>query len=119
MLDSRIFCHNLNKCNYLLLLLLFNLYTNTMIYLNKRIFMKKILLVLLFLSSIFAVVDINTASLDSLSSVKGLGIKKAQAIIDYRANHCFKSVDELTNIKGIGTKSLEKMRSELSASKCK
>ena len=81
--------------------------------------MKKVLFVILFISGVFASVDINTATAEEIAKVKGLGSKKAEAIVAYRANSCFKSVDELANIKGIGTKSLEKMRGELSASKCK
>ena len=81
--------------------------------------MKKVLFVLLFISGVFASVDINTATAEEIAKVKGLGAKKAEAIVAHRGKNCFKSVDELTNIKGIGAKSLEKMRGELTASKCK
>ena len=61
-------------------------------------------------------VNINTASSSQLAAVlKGVGLKKAQAIIDYRKKFGpFKSVDELTAVKGIGSKTLEKNRAKIS-----
>ncbi|WP_001159855.1 ComEA family DNA-binding protein [Vibrio sp. RC586] len=49
-------------------------------------------------------VNINTASAEELATLlKGIGLKKAQAIVDYReANGPFVSVEDLTNVKGIG-----------------
>ncbi|MDR1460544.1 MAG: helix-hairpin-helix domain-containing protein [Campylobacteraceae bacterium] len=77
--------------------------------------MKKILFMLVFLVvSLFAKIDINNADVKTLSSIKGLGEKKAEAIIDYRdKNGKFKSVDELLNVKGIGKKLLEKITEEV------
>ena len=55
-------------------------------------------------------ININTANVESLVSVKGIGNKRAQAIINYRNEHNgFKSVDELAKVKGIGEKRLEKL----------
>ncbi|WDE01898.1 helix-hairpin-helix domain-containing protein [Thalassomonas actiniarum] len=52
-------------------------------------------------------VDINQASLDDLISLKGVGKKRAQAIISYReTNGKFASVDDLLKVKGIGAKVL-------------
>lgn len=61
-------------------------------------------------------VNINTANADQLSSsLKGVGLKKAQAIIAYRDQFgAFKSLDELTAVKGIGEKTLAKNRSKIS-----
>ena len=57
-------------------------------------------------------VNINTADAATLADgLKGVGLKKAEAIVAYRNEHGpFKSVDELVNVKGIGEKSLEKLR---------
>ncbi len=58
-----------------------------------------------------APVNINKAGVPELSTLPGIGAKKAQAIIDYRkANGDFKRVDDLINVKGIGPKTLEKLR---------
>ena len=55
-------------------------------------------------------VNINTADAPTLSkNIKGVGMKKAQAIIDYREkNGKFKKVEDLMKVKGIGVKLLEK-----------
>ncbi|MFT6895654.1 MAG: competence protein ComEA [Paraglaciecola sp.] len=50
-------------------------------------------------------VNINTASLEQLVSLPGIGDKKAETIIEYREqNGKFTSVDDLANVKGIGSK---------------
>ena len=61
-----------------------------------------------------SIVSINVADADTLASLKGIGNKKAQAIIFYREeNGRFNSVEELLNVKGIGTKVLEDNRQRL------
>lgn len=59
-------------------------------------------------------VNINTASLDELCALEGIGPKKARAIIDYReANGPFASPDDLCNVRGIGKVTLEKNRQRI------
>ena len=61
-----------------------------------------------------AVVNINTANEEQLMAVKGLGEKKAKAIIEYREqNGKFKSVDDIAQVKGISEKTLTKFKEQL------
>jgi len=61
-------------------------------------------------------VDINKATVAELTSIKGIGPAKAQAIIDYREAHgSFESVDDLKMVRGIGDKVLESLRPHLMA----
>ena len=59
-------------------------------------------------------VDINHANVDELASLNQIGVKKAQAIIEFReANGPFKTLEDLTQVKGIGRSTIEKNRSRL------
>ncbi len=62
-----------------------------------------------------ATVDINQADAVALSkAMKGVGLKKAQAIVAYRQQHgSFKSLADLAKVKGIGLKTVEKNRVNL------
>jgi competence protein ComEA len=56
-------------------------------------------------------VNINTATLEQLEALPGIGPVSAQRILDFRAqNGPFKSVEQLVEVKGIGEKSLGKFR---------
>ncbi len=65
--------------------------------------------------SAFAAVNVNTATAEQIAEeLKGIGLKKAQAIVDYRkANGQFKTVESLTEVKGIGLKTVEKNRKDI------
>ncbi len=78
-------------------------------------FMMKLIAMFFFLvGSVWAAVNINTATQSELESVKGLGPSKAKAIIEYREkNGLFKSVDDLDKVKGFGKSSVEKLKGEL------
>lgn len=59
-------------------------------------------------------VDLNTATLEQLVTLPGVGKKKAAAIIEYRTKKGkFKSVDELVNVKGVGKKMLAKLKGQV------
>ena len=81
--------------------------------------MKYILMLLALLGfvgeSLAKPVNINQADAQTIaSSLSGIGIKKAEAIVQRRQEVGeFKSVDELLEIKGIGQKTLEKIRSDI------
>jgi len=54
------------------------------------------------------VVDINEADIETLALLKGVGEKRAKAIVAYRELHGkFNSVEDLLNVKGIGQRMLE------------
>ena len=56
-------------------------------------------------------ININTADAATLTKIKGIGPKKAEAIIAYRtANGNFKTIDDLKKVKGIGAKLFEKIK---------
>ncbi|WP_228410314.1 ComEA family DNA-binding protein [Erysipelothrix piscisicarius] len=56
-------------------------------------------------------VSLNTSSEQDLVQIKGIGPRKAEAILQYRLHHQkFMSIDELLNIKGIGPKLLERIK---------
>ena len=60
-------------------------------------------------------VNINTADAEAIAEViKGVGLKRAQAIIAYRDEHGpFKTVDGLVQVRGIGEKIVEDSRRKL------
>lgn len=75
-----------------------------------------LLVVLLLSSGTFLAVaseklDLNSATVEQLVSLNGVGEVLAQRIVDYRQQHKrFKSLDELSQVKGIGDKKLEQLR---------
>ena len=56
-------------------------------------------------------VDLNSATLEQLDTLDGVGPSTAQKILDYRQQHGgFRSVDELDSVPGIGEKKLAALR---------
>jgi len=61
-------------------------------------------------------VNINSAALDVLQQVKGLGETRAKAIINYRDKHGpFATVQSLTAVPGIGGKLVDNIKGEITA----
>jgi len=66
-----------------------------------------------------APVNVNTADAPAIAdAMKGVGLKKAEAIVAYRKEHgAFKSLDQLAGVKGIGLKTVEKNREAITLGK--
>ena len=60
-------------------------------------------------------VNINTADAETISAeLKGVGLAKAQAIVEYRKKHGpFRSADDLSLVKGIGERTVEINRADI------
>ena len=59
-------------------------------------------------------VNINTATVEELKTLKGVGEKKAEAIIDYRKkNGSFKTKEDLMKVRGIGKKLFESFQERI------
>jgi len=60
-------------------------------------------------------VNINTATASEISeALSGIGMVKAQAIVDYRTtNGLFSSADQITMVNGIGDSTYEKVKQDV------
>ena len=58
--------------------------------------------------------NINTASVEELSALKGIGAATAEKIVQYRKDHKFEKTEDLMNVKGIGQKKFDSIKKELS-----
>lgn len=66
-------------------------------------------------------VNVNTADAETISAeLKGVGLSKARAIVEYRRKHGpFKTADDLSLVKGIGERTVELNRSDIQVSSAK
>jgi competence protein ComEA len=56
-------------------------------------------------------INLNTATVDQLETLPGIGRKTAERIIEYRTKAGgFKRIEDLMNVKGIGEKSFLKLK---------
>lgn len=60
------------------------------------------------------VINLNTATLEELMSLNGIGLSKAEAIIEYRTKIPFNNIEEIINVPGIGVATYEKNKDRLS-----
>jgi competence protein ComEA len=60
-------------------------------------------------------VNINSADAATIArELKGIGLSKAQAIVEYRQKHGpFHSADELAQVRGIGRRTIENNRADI------
>lgn len=82
--------------------------------------------VLLLLSAQFTLaenktpININTATAEQLTQLKGIGLTKAKAIVAYRKQKgAFSSIEELELVKGIGKNTINKNRKMITLGKTK
>ena len=76
--------------------------------------MKKFVAILAIFSSLFlGAIDLQTASKSELMEIKGIGEKKADAIIEYRKSNTINSADDLKNIKGFGDTIIDNIKKDI------
>lgn len=62
-----------------------------------------------------AKVNLNTADVNTLQMLSGIGETKAKAIVEYRNQHGkFKNINELLGVSGIGEATIEKLKGAVS-----
>ena len=66
-------------------------------------------------------VNVNKADAETISAeLKGVGLAKARAIVEYRKKHGpFRSADDLSLVKGIGDRTVELNRADIKVSDAK
>jgi competence ComEA-like helix-hairpin-helix protein len=76
-------------------------------------------MILLTVSNLLALVDLNNATAEELLELNGIGKANSQKIIKYReTNQCFSSIDELSSIDGISKTIVSNNRTNLILGVC-
>ena len=83
--------------------------------------LKKVAAVILLSIPVLALagpVNVNSADAETISAeLKGVGLSKAKAIVEYRKKHGpFRSADDLSLVKGIGERTVELNRDDIKVS---
>ena len=60
-----------------------------------------------------SLINLNTASLEELMTLNGIGEAKANRIIEYRKTNPFKTIEDIKNVDGIGDKAFEKIKDKI------
>ena len=58
-------------------------------------------------------VNINTASLEELQTLSGIGPKTAEKIVDFRENEKFQTIEDIMNVNGIGEKTFDDIKEKI------
>lgn len=58
-------------------------------------------------------ININTASLEELTKLTGIGESKAKLIIEYRTQKPFEKIEDIKNVSGIGESAYEKIKDSI------
>ena len=61
-------------------------------------------------SALTGKVHLNTATMEELETLPGVGAVTAQRIVEYRSAHGFARIEDLMNVKGIGQAKFKKMQ---------
>ena len=68
----------------------------------------------MFTGTVYAAVNINTATQAELETLQGIGPAKAKAIVDHRKkNGPFKSPGDLEKVHGIGPSTMKRLRKDI------
>ena len=58
-------------------------------------------------------ISINSATLEELQTLPGIGPAIAQRIIEYRTNNTFQSLEQIQDVKGIGEAMFNKIKDKI------